>query len=85
MKKRISSELFLDYLKCQYKVYLKAVGRLGTISDYQKLEVKLKREYADCACKKLLKSYPTEQISVSPKSIINSIGKGGVKVERVAV
>jgi len=73
MKKRISSELFLDYLKCQYKVYLKAIGRLGTISDYQKLEVKLKREYADCACKKLLKSYPTEQISVSPKSIINSI------------
>jgi len=73
MKDRISSELFLDYLKCQYKVYLKAVGRLGSISDFQMLEVELKQEYAGCACKKLSKSYPTEQISLSPKSLINAL------------
>ena len=73
MKACISTELFLDYLKCQYKVYLKAAGKSEIISDFQKLEVELKQEYADRACKNFLKSYPTNQISRSPKSLINTL------------
>jgi predicted RecB family nuclease len=73
MKDRISSELFLDYLKCPYKVYLKSTGKLGTISDFQKLEVKLKKDYANYAYRILSKSYPTEQISISPKYLIYAL------------
>jgi predicted RecB family nuclease len=73
MKDRISSELFLDYLKCPYKVYLKSTGKLGTISDFQKLEVKLKKDYANYAYKILSKSYPAEQISISPKCLIYAL------------
>lgn len=73
MKARISPELFLDYLKCQYKVYLKATGKSGTKSDFQKLEVELKQEYVNRARNNLLNSYPTNQISRSPKSLINAL------------
>ncbi len=75
MKKSISSELFLDYLNCHYKLYLKGNGKMGTVSDLQKLEVELKRKYADCACINLSDLFPTEQISHTPKSLINAIKK----------
>ncbi len=73
MKNTISSDLFLDYLNCHYKVYLKSTGKLGTVPDFQILETELKQEYADCACENLLKLFPTEQISQSPKSLINAL------------
>jgi len=73
MKARISPELFLDYLQCQYKVYLKATGKSGIKSDFQKLEIELKQEYVNRARDNLYKSYPADQISRSQKSLINAI------------
>ena len=76
MKNQITPELFLDYLKCHYKVYLKMTGKLGTISDFQKMETELKHEYADCVCEKLSKSYTISQMSLSPKSLIKALKRG---------
>ncbi len=73
MKVRVSPELFLDYLRCQYKVYLKTIGKSGIKSDFQQLEVELKKEYANRAFKHLLTSYPTNRILRSPKSLKNAL------------
>ena len=75
MKALISYELFLDYLKCQYKAYLKATGKPGIKSGFHELEVELKKDYVNRARENLSKSYPFNQISRSPKSLITALKK----------
>ena len=37
----INNEIFADYLRCQYKAYLKLKGRTGQKTEYEELQNKL--------------------------------------------
>jgi hypothetical protein len=45
MTPQISSEIFADYLKCEYKAYLKLTGRTGQTTEYEKLQDLLLGQY----------------------------------------
>jgi hypothetical protein len=54
MIQRINNEVFADYLKCQYKAYLKLKGRTGQKTDYEELQNRLFQEYRTNAVEHLL-------------------------------
>ena len=41
----ISTELFVAFLNCKYKAYLKATGASGTASEYEMIERSLDEKY----------------------------------------
>jgi hypothetical protein len=53
----ISNELFLDFLNCRYKVYLKLTGKFGNKTDFEKFQNKMLQSYQHRAREHLLKSY----------------------------
>lgn len=71
----ISNELYVDFLKCKYKAYLKVTGVSGTTSDYRELEVKLKANFATLAKQRLLESSLSNHISHCPESLIQALNQ----------
>ena len=52
----INNEIFADYLRCQYKAYLKLQGRTGQKTEYEELQNRLLQQYRIRACQLLLSS-----------------------------
>lgn len=50
----ISDSLFLDYLQCEYKAYLKLSGESGVRNDFEKVQDKKHAEYRQQAREHLL-------------------------------
>ena len=65
----ISNELFSDFLRCKYKVYLILTGRSGFKSDYQRLQIRLSKDYLYRACNYFLKSHQGVTVSRSACSL----------------
>lgn len=53
MTLQISNEIFANYLRCEYKAYLKLTGRTGQKTEYQKLQDRLLGQYRLGACEYL--------------------------------
>ncbi len=47
MTVRISNSVFIDYLNCNYKAYLKINGGVGEKTDYDMLQNSLLNEYRE--------------------------------------
>jgi hypothetical protein len=71
----ITNELYVDFLKCKYKAYLKVTGVSGTTSDYHELEVTLKTNFTTRAKQHLLESSPSNHISHCPESLIQALNQ----------
>jgi predicted RecB family nuclease len=69
----ITTELFSDFLNCRYKAFLKAADTSGTISEFQKVEMALQKEYAKQAQQNLQTSLHADQVLHSPKSLARAI------------
>ena len=69
----ISTELFVAFLNCKYKAYLKATAASGTASDYEILEMSLDEDYRQRASRCLLGAIPSDRVVESPKSIDRAI------------
>jgi len=69
----ISTELFVAFLNCKYKAYLKVIGESGTASDYENIESSLAENYRMRASSCLLGSIPDDRVVDSPKSIVQAI------------
>jgi predicted RecB family nuclease len=50
----ISDRLFLDYLQCKHKAFLKLSGKSGVKSDFEKFEEESNAKYRQCAREHLL-------------------------------
>jgi len=65
----ITTELFVDFLNCKYKAFLKVTSTPGTKSEFHVVETTLQQEFAQRAQQHLLGSLPPDQISHAPKSL----------------
>ena len=75
----ISDSLFLDYLQCEYKAYLKLSGGSGVRGDFEKFQDKKNAEYRQQAREHLLTTGPT-----TAPSEVNSTFKD-VKMQKLSV
>ena len=75
----ISDSLFLDYLQCEYKAYLKLSGESGVSSDFEKFQNKINAEYRQQAWEHLL---TTGRTTAPPE--VNSTFKD-VKMQKLSV
>ena len=81
----ISTELFVAFLNCKYKAYLKATGASGTASDYEMIEASLDEKYPLRASRRLLEAIPVDRVVESPKSIDRAIQQGFHAVKNACV
>ena len=65
MTLQISNEIFADYLRCEYKAYLKLTGRTGQKTEYQKLQDRLLRQYRILACEYLFSNRYNNETSLA--------------------
>lgn len=65
----ISTELFVAFLNCKYKAYLKATGASGTASGYEMIKTSLDEKYRLRASLSFLEAIPDDRIIESPKSL----------------
>jgi len=75
----ISDRLFIDYLQCEYKAYLKLSGKTGVRTDFEKFQDKNQAEYRQRAREHLL----ITGRSTAPPAV-NSTFKD-VKIQRLSV
>ena len=75
----ISDSLFLDYLQCEYKAYLKLSGGSGVRGDFEKFQDKKNAEYRQQAREHFLTTGPT-----TAPSEVNSAFKD-VKMQKLSV
>jgi len=75
----ISDSLFLDYLQCKYKAYLKLLGESGGRGDFEKFQDKKTAEYRQQAREHLL----TTRRTTSPLEV-NSTFKD-IKMQKLSV
>ena len=69
----ISTELFVAFLNCKYKSYLKATGASGTASEYETIATSLDEKYRSRVARRLLGAVPVDRVVASPKSIDHAI------------
>jgi len=74
---QVSNDLFLAFLKCNYKAYLKLSGReSGTLTSYVKLQDSLMYKYRSRAKEQLLQSYKDDSVTVAPESLLDAMQHG---------
>lgn len=71
----ISNELYVDFLNCKYKAYLKVTGVSGATSDYHELEATLKANYITRARRYLLESSSSTHVSHCPESLVQALNQ----------
>ncbi|MFI5363631.1 MAG: hypothetical protein ACHQ49_16820 [Elusimicrobiota bacterium] len=54
---KITDDLFADFLDCPYKTYLKASGKSGSKSDFEKMQIGLSESYLPNARNHLLRRF----------------------------
>ena len=83
MNTTISTDLFIDYLICPHKAYLKTKGKSGRRSEYEKLQIHLAKDYQSRAEEHLLQSYCTAEVSQSPDSLGSAMKHGYALITNV--
>jgi hypothetical protein len=78
MTPRINNEVFADYLKCQYKAYLKLKGRTGQKTEYEKLQNRLLQEYRTKALEHFLSSKYKNEAFLSKITLSKLVGNRDV-------
>ena len=73
MSLRISTELFVAFLNCKYKAYLKTTDASGAASDYEMMETSLDEKYRMGASRCLLGGFPEDRVVDSPESVDRAI------------
>ena len=69
---KINNDIFLSYLYCKYKAYLKLKGEEGEMSDYGLLQSKLQRDYKSIAISSLIHRSDTQSLILQKSHITHS-------------
>ena len=83
---RINNSMFIDYLKCKYKAYLKIIGETGEKTDYEILQNRLFNEYRESAANLIKSKWMSEKI-LKDSSLIQFIEnnkKLGINIREVS-
>src|SRR5437868_7115231 len=72
----ISNDIFVAYLQCKHKAYLKLAGASGEKGDYEKLRVRLAEEHRRKAAALLLKAAGGPGNVEQSPSLLDAIRQG---------